>query len=58
MFAIADVLLSLPPAECMHDLLDCAARLLVVGGRLAYWLPAAPNFYSEEEVPRHPALQV
>ncbi|KAI3434388.1 hypothetical protein D9Q98_002466 [Chlorella vulgaris] len=45
-------------AECMHDLLDCAARLLVVGGRLAYWLPAAPDFYSEEEVPRHPALQL
>lgn len=47
-----------PPAECMHDLLEAAARMLVVGGRLVYFLAAAPGFYSEEEVPRHPMLEV
>ncbi|KAI7836781.1 hypothetical protein COHA_009361 [Chlorella ohadii] len=45
-------------AECMHDLLETAARLLVVGGRLVYFLAAAPGFYSEEEVPQHPMLEV
>lgn len=43
-------------AECLHDLLDAAARLLRPGGRLAYFMPSAPGFYFEEEVPRHPAL--
>lgn len=47
-----------PPTECMHDLLEAAARMLVVGGRLVYFLAAAPGFYSEEEVPRHPMLEV
>lgn len=42
----------------MHDLLETAAWLLAVGGRLVYFLPAAPGFYSEEEVPRHPMLEV
>lgn len=42
----------------MHDLLETAARLLVVGGRLVYFLAAAPGFYSEEEVPQHPMLEV
>lgn len=45
-------------AECLHDLLEHAARLLRLGGRLAYFLPAAPGFYKEEEVPQHPALEV
>lgn len=45
-------------AECLHDLLDLAARLLRVGGRLVYFMPAAPGFYSEEELPRHPALEM
>lgn len=45
-------------AECLHDLLDAAARLLRPGGRLAYFMPSAPGFYFEEEVPRHPALGV
>ncbi|KAL4439704.1 hypothetical protein ABPG75_002705 [Micractinium tetrahymenae] len=45
-------------AECLHDLLDAAARLLRVGGRLAYFMPSAPGFYCEDEVPRHPALEM
>eukprot|EP00955_Chlamydomonas_euryale_P002439 26529-Chlamydomonas_euryale.AAC.1 len=29
--------------ECLRDLLDMAARLLVEGGRLVYFFPANPN---------------
>ena len=39
-------------------MLDISARLLRVGGRLVYFLPAAPEVYKEEEVPRHPALRL
>uniref|UniRef100_A0A1D2A5X4 tRNA (guanine(10)-N(2))-methyltransferase n=1 Tax=Auxenochlorella protothecoides TaxID=3075 RepID=A0A1D2A5X4_AUXPR len=42
--------------ECLRDLLDAAARLLRIGGRLVYFLPAIPGYYSPEEVPAHPAL--
>ncbi|KAG2435965.1 hypothetical protein HYH02_011679 [Chlamydomonas schloesseri] len=44
--------------ECLRDLLDLSARLLVVGGRLVYFLPATPETYSEAEVPGHPALRL
>jgi hypothetical protein len=46
------------PAECLHDLLECAARLLRLGGRLVYFFPAAPGFYSDDELAKHPTLQV
>ena len=42
--------------ECLRDLLDLSAQLLRAGGRLVYFLPAAPEIYSEAEVPGHPAL--
>ena len=42
--------------ECLRDLLDLSARLLRLGGRMVYFLPAAPEAYSEAEVPAHPAL--
>ncbi|KXZ47218.1 hypothetical protein GPECTOR_37g224 [Gonium pectorale] len=44
--------------ECLRDLLDLSARLLVVGGRLVYFLPATPDAYDEAEVPAHPALRL
>ncbi|GLC40262.1 hypothetical protein PLESTB_001633100 [Pleodorina starrii] len=44
--------------ECLRDLLDLSARLLVVGGRLVYFLPATPETYDEAEIPRHPALEL
>ena len=47
-----------PSTECLHDLLEAAARWLRPGGRLVYFLPAAPGYYLEEELPVHPALQV
>lgn len=45
-------------AECLHDLLECAARLLRLGGRLVYFFPAAPGFYSDAELAQHPTLQL
>ena len=44
--------------ECLRDLLHMSAKLLRPGGRLVYFLPAAPEVYREEEVPQHPALQL
>jgi hypothetical protein len=46
-----------PLAECCRDLADLAARALVLGGRLAFWVPAAPGFYDSAELPTHPALR-
>lgn len=31
--------------ECLHDLLNQSARLLRLGGRLVYFLPATPETY-------------
>lgn len=42
--------------ECLRDLLDFAARALVVGGRLVFFIPATPETYDEAEIPTHPAL--
>mmetsp|Transcript_40151 Transcript_40151/g.89077 ORF Transcript_40151/g.89077 Transcript_40151/m.89077 type:complete len:494 (+) Transcript_40151:82-1563(+) len=42
--------------ECLRDLLDFAARTLLVGGRLVYFFPASVEDYQESEIPTHPAL--
>ncbi len=44
--------------ECLRDLLDMSAKLLRLGGRLVYFMPAAPEVYKEKEIPRHPALRL
>ncbi len=44
--------------ECLRDLLELSARLLVRGGRLVYFLPATPETYGPDQVPQHPALEV
>ena len=44
--------------ECLRDLLHLSARLLVVGGRLVFFIPASTNTYSKEDEPRHPGLRV
>ncbi|CAI5962718.1 unnamed protein product [Closterium sp. NIES-64] len=44
--------------ECLHDLLDTSARLLVIGGRLVYFYPAAREEYLPEEIPGHPCLKL
>ncbi|GBF97951.1 hypothetical protein Rsub_10624 [Raphidocelis subcapitata] len=42
--------------ECVDDLSDLAARLLVEGGRLVYFVPVSPETYDPSELPDHPAL--
>jgi len=44
--------------DVMGDLLDSSARLLRVGGRLVYLLPTIIEEYSDEQLPRHPLLEV
>lgn len=44
--------------ECLQDLVNLAARLLRVGGTLVFWIPAAPGYYNESELPSHPALDL
>jgi len=44
------------PGECARDLLDTAARLLRPGGRLVFFMPAAPGAGSAGDAPAHPAL--
>lgn len=49
---------SLHAGECLRDLLELSAKLLRPGGRLVYFLPAAPEVYKEEEIPQHPVLKL
>ncbi|GJP70649.1 hypothetical protein CLOP_g1562, partial [Closterium sp. NIES-67] len=44
--------------ECLHDLLDTAARLLAIGGRLVYFYPAAREEYLPSDIPGHPCLRL
>jgi len=39
----------------LRDLMDFAARSLVMGGRLVFWMPTTEQ-YSEAELPAHPCL--
>ena len=44
--------------DVMADLLDVAARVLVMGGRLVYVIPSfATDFDPEEDLPRHDCLK-
>lgn len=43
--------------DSLRDLLAFAARTLVVGGRLAYWLPSTSEF-QESDLPLHPCLEL
>lgn len=45
-------------AECLRDLVECSARWLAVGGKLVYWIPAAQGYYFEDELPKHPAMEM
>nr|ATG70641.1 ATTRM11 [Juniperus phoenicea] len=40
-------------AECVHDLLDVAARLLVMGGRLVFFYPVAVDEDAKDIFPDH-----
>lgn len=43
-------------AECVHDLLDMAARLLVMNGRLVFFYPVARGECYEKLYPKHECL--
>ncbi|KAF9690186.1 hypothetical protein SADUNF_Sadunf01G0169500 [Salix dunnii] len=46
-------------AECVHDLLDLAARMLVMGGRLVYFYPVLrENDVVENHFPEHPCFKL
>ena len=42
----------------MSDLLDVAARTLIVGGRLVYIIPSFREFDEERDLPRHDCLEL
>jgi tRNA (guanine10-N2)-methyltransferase len=44
--------------EVVIDLLEAAARTLVLGGRLCYLYPCLPAEYAETVLPRHPCLRL
>ena len=44
-------------SDVMSDLLDMAARTLVMGGRLVYIIPSMSDF-SVDDLPRHPCLKL
>jgi tRNA (guanine10-N2)-methyltransferase len=41
-----------------QDLLDFAAKFLVLGGRLVYWLPVVQHEYDPSLLPQHPCLRL
>ncbi|KAK3012188.1 hypothetical protein RJ639_010883 [Escallonia herrerae] len=46
-------------AECVHDLLDLAARMLVIGGRLVYFYPVLrDNDSIDTNFPEHPCFEL
>lgn len=44
--------------QVMFDLLEFAARSLVLGGRLVFLLPVLATEYCDADVPSHPCLEV
>ncbi|KAJ3063417.1 hypothetical protein HDU98_000784 [Podochytrium sp. JEL0797] len=44
--------------EVMSDLISFAAKHLVPGGRLVYWLPTITDAYNPKDVPRHKRLRL
>ncbi|GAB4813919.1 hypothetical protein N2152v2_000965 [Parachlorella kessleri] len=44
--------------ECLRDLMELAAQMLVLGGRLVYFLPAIPGWHQNGDIPTHPALEL
>lgn len=47
-----------PVSDVMADLLDVAARTLVIGGRLVYIIPSMTDFDAAEDLPRHDCLRL
>ena len=47
-----------PVSDVMADLVDMAARTLVMRGRLVYIIPSMKDFDPETDLPRHPCLKI
>ena len=45
-------------SDVMADLLDVAARVLVMNGRLVFIIPSMTDFNPETDLPRHPCLSL
>lgn len=45
-------------AECVHDLLDLAAKMLIMGGRLVFFYPVLREDYVENHFPGHPCFKL
>ena len=45
-------------SDVMADLLDVAARTLVMGGRLVYVIPSFKDFNPEDDLPHHECLKI
>ncbi|CAB4489233.1 tRNA guanosine-2'-O-methyltransferase [Rhizophagus irregularis] len=45
-------------SEVLSDLLEFAARFLVLGGRLVYWLPTLVDEYSSSDLPEHSSMRL
>jgi tRNA (guanine10-N2)-methyltransferase len=44
--------------DIFADLLTFAAKSLVEGGRLVFWIPVNREHYSEDKLPTHPNLKM
>ncbi|KAJ1919147.1 hypothetical protein H4219_002196 [Mycoemilia scoparia] len=44
--------------DVVVDLLEFAAKMLVVRGRLVYWIPTVTEEYQLDDIPIHPALEL
>ncbi|KAJ1402284.1 tRNA guanosine-2-O-methyltransferase, TRM11 [Sesbania bispinosa] len=45
--------------ECVHDLLDLAAKMLVMGGRLVFFYPVLrEEYFTEIHFPEHPCFKL
>ena len=47
-----------PVSDVMADLLDVAARTLVLGGRLVYIIPSMTDFNVDSDLPQHECLKL
>ncbi|GMH13220.1 hypothetical protein Nepgr_015061 [Nepenthes gracilis] len=45
-------------AECVHDLLDLAGRMLVMGGRLVFFYPMLRDEFCDTDFPEHPCFRL
>ncbi|CAB3407814.1 unnamed protein product [Caenorhabditis bovis] len=40
------------------DLLNLAAKICAIGGRVSFWYPVILEIYSDENLPKHPAMKL